>query len=50
MKDYRKKYRETAKKLAFSRAAFKYFTLMEPFGPGQNSMMNEIFNTNPLSE
>ena len=50
MKDYGKQYKDTRKKLAFTRAAFKYFTLMEPVGPGTNSLMDDIFNTNPLAE
>ena len=50
MKNYEKNYSKTSKKIAYTRYAFKHVTLMDAAGPGQNSLMNEIFNTNPLAE
>lgn len=50
MKAYGKKYPDNLEKLAFARAAFKSFTVMEPFGLGPDSLMNDIFTGNPLAE
>ncbi len=50
MKDYGKNYSDVEKMLLNTRSAFKSFTFMEPFGPGQSTLMEDIFSGNPLAE
>ena len=50
MKDYSKNYNDVEKELLFARAAFKAFLIMSSSGPGQSSLVDEIFSGNPLLE
>ena len=50
MDDYGKNYNDIEQELLFTRSALKAFTVMDSFGPGQNSLMDEIFSGNPLLE